>query len=39
MKIRFGVGVRNGLSGAVLAVRVTQSASMVCALFLLAVSS
>ena len=39
MKIRFGVGVRNGLSGAELAVRVTQAASMVCALFLLAVSS
>lgn len=39
MKIRFGVGVRNVLSGAELAVRVTQAASMVCALFLLAVSS
>ena len=39
MKIRFGVGVRNALSGGELAVRAGQVFSMVCAFFLLAASA
>ncbi len=39
MKVKFGVGVRNALSGAELAVRFGQVCSMVCAVYLLAVST
>lgn len=39
MKVKFGVGVRNALSGAGLAVRFGQVCSMVCAVYLLAVST
>ncbi len=39
MKVKFGVGLRGSLGGAELAVRFTQAASMVCAVFLLAVSA
>ncbi len=39
MKVRFGIGIRNSLSGAELSVRAAQVCSMVCAVFLLAVSA
>ena len=39
MKVRFGVGLRKALSGAELAVRFGQVCSMLCALYLLVVST